>query len=571
MSANDTHPPRAAAFFIDRDRGVVVDSSVLQMLGYPETALEGENPLLWLRERIHPSDLEAVLNEQLEVLDGTRDHARIELRLRGASGGYRWFLRTAVRTDRGIVGLLEPVDELRARQHRHGSLVANLPLGLASYRLREDGELVLVGANRAATSILGLDLENRHGETLEQLFPGISQTDYPKRFREIAVDGGSFEEVRSIYDGEVVSGVFDVVTFQSAPGEVTIVFTDVTDREQLQVRAEKSEARFRTLFERAPVMINSFDERGDVLLWNRECEHRLGYSIEDIRRASDKIGLFEPEGETRESVLEAFAAGDGEFREYRIKTKAGDERIQRWANISLGSEFIGVGYDVTELSQTVDDLEQFAHLASHDLKTPLDGIRNLATWLREDNAAILSERSLGHLAAMELRIGRMEQMLGDLLDYARAGRQATAPEEIDCEALVAGVIDQLGVPSAFAIKTTNLGTARTFRVPLEIVMRNLIDNAIKHHDRPTGTVEISSVGEGDFIRFAVTDDGPGIPTRYHRRVFEVFETLKTRDEVEGTGMGLAIVRKTTEQLGGRVALVSEGRGTRIELTWPSES
>jgi signal transduction histidine kinase len=109
----------------------------------------------------------------------------------------------------------------------------------------------------------------------------------------------------------------------------------------------------------------------------------------------------------------------------------------------------------------------------------------------------------------------------------------------------------------------------TAKVPLEAVFRNLINNAIKHHDRPDGRIEISCRENGAWYDFTVGDDGPGIPPESHEQIFQMFETLKPRDSVEGSGMGLAIIKKIVESMGGRVGVDSAvGQGARFRFTWP---
>ena len=101
------------------------------------------------------------------------------------------------------------------------------------------------------------------------------------------------------------------------------------------------------------------------------------------------------------------------------------------------------------------------------------------------------------------------------------------------------------------------------------MLRNLIGNAIKHHDRAVGHIEISAVEHGDHVEFVVSDDGPGIPPEYHEEIFRMFSTLKPRDVVEGSGMGLAMVRKILENRGGTIHVESaEGRGATFRFTWP---
>ena len=108
----------------------------------------------------------------------------------------------------------------------------------------------------------------------------------------------------------------------------------------------------------------------------------------------------------------------------------------------------------------------------------------------------------------------------------------------------------------------------TERLLIEQVFSNLISNAIKHHDRPDGKVEISVKDQGKFYEFAVKDDGRGIPSEYHEKVFGIFQTLEARDKVENTGIGLSIVKKIVETQGGNIHLSSEvDRGTTFYFTW----
>ncbi len=115
-----------------------------------------------------------------------------------------------------------------------------------------------------------------------------------------------------------------------------------------------------------------------------------------------------------------------------------------------------------------------------------------------------------------------------------------------------------------------LPTLVSERVPLEMVLRNLISNALKHHHHPqTGQVTVSATEQATFVEFAITDDGPGIAPQYHDRIFQMFQTLKPRDQVEGSGMGLATVKKLVESYGGNIHVDSRaGQGATFRFTWP---
>jgi two-component system CheB/CheR fusion protein len=224
-----------------------------------------------------------------------------------------------------------------------------------------------------------------------------------------------------------------------------------------------------------------------------------------------------------------------------------------------------------ELMRSNRELDQFAYVASHDLKAPLRAIHNLADWVMEDAAAVLPPSSKGHLDKLRSRASRMEKLLDDLLAYSRAGRHLHQPEWIDTEDLVRGIQLFLLLPAGFAIRMQpEMPKLFTERVPLETVLRNLIANAVKHHHQPQeGVVRIRAEDEGDKVAFSITDNGPGIASQHHERIFQLFQSLKPRDQVEGSGMGLAIVKKIVESQGGRIEIVSEqGQGATFRFTWP---
>ena len=223
-----------------------------------------------------------------------------------------------------------------------------------------------------------------------------------------------------------------------------------------------------------------------------------------------------------------------------------------------------------DLVRSNKELDEFAYVASHDLRSPLETIRTLAGWIREDAADVLPAKSQRHLQQLQQRIGRMERLLEDLLQYSRAGRIHHEVVEVDTRRLVREVADFLARPETFTISIAdNMPTIVTEKTPLGEVIRNLVHNAIKHRSRDDGHVSVSCRDAGDFIEFAVADDGPGIDEVFHEQIFRMFETLRPRDQVEASGIGLALVKKLVETYGGRIDLESAaGRGATFRFTWP---
>ena len=225
-----------------------------------------------------------------------------------------------------------------------------------------------------------------------------------------------------------------------------------------------------------------------------------------------------------------------------------------------------------DLLRSNEELEQFAYVASHDLKAPLRGIENLVSWIEEDLESSLTGETRANMDLLKNRVQRLENLLDDLLAYSRAGRGEMASDLVDTRELIGELALLVSPPQGFSIVgSETLPTLRTARAPLTQVLQNLISNAIKHHDRPgNGHVRIDALALPDAIEFTVTDDGPGIPERFRERVFGMFQTLKPRDEIEGSGMGLAIVKKLIDRQGGNIWLTdrASGQGLSVRFTWP---
>lgn len=225
---------------------------------------------------------------------------------------------------------------------------------------------------------------------------------------------------------------------------------------------------------------------------------------------------------------------------------------------------------VEDLERSNRELDEFAYVASHDLKAPLRDVHNLAKWIDEDVGDSLPEDSRRHLTLLGDRVVRMERLLDDLLEYSRAGRMFQGPEDIDVRNAVDEAVALASVPDGFVVEVTgDSPTVRGPKAPLGQIVRNLVGNAVKHHHRDAGRVTVAIALRGEWLDIAVSDDGPGIAPEFHERVFGMFTTLRPRDELEGSGMGLALVKKLVEAHGGAVELDSApGRGTTVRFTWP---
>ncbi len=228
------------------------------------------------------------------------------------------------------------------------------------------------------------------------------------------------------------------------------------------------------------------------------------------------------------------------------------------------------------LAQSNQDLEEFAYVAAHDLRSPLRAIHNLSQWIAEDLGDGLEGETKENVQLLQARVERMERLLDSLLQYSRAGRRAYAPEQVEPAQVVRRAWEQVPGAERFELVVGSMPPLFSPRAPIEQVFFNLLGNAVKHHDRDRGRVEVratpvADAGSERHLAFTVHDDGPGIPPEFHKRVFGMFKTLRPRDKVEGSGIGLALIKRIVNRYGGTVSIESEGgRGTTIRFTWPRE-
>lgn len=223
-----------------------------------------------------------------------------------------------------------------------------------------------------------------------------------------------------------------------------------------------------------------------------------------------------------------------------------------------------------ELARVNRDLDEFASIVSHDLKAPMRAIRYLVDDLERALADPAKDDPAAVLARIREQSLRMTTMLTQLHEYARAGYKHTVASKVDTRALAAGIVRSLPRPAGFRIEIAGEWPVMlTLASQLDLVIRNLVENAIKHHDRERGSVRITAKPARSFLGIEIADDGPGIAPHHHVAVFEPFRTLGESEG--GGGMGLAFVKKTVEAAGGRIGLRSDPaieRGTTFSIDWP---
>jgi len=374
------------------------------------------------------------------------------------------------------------------------------------------------------------------------------------------------------------------------PPRLQGVCIDVTTQRGLEVQLQATESRMQELADGVPGLFAYLD-RGLTIRF-LSSQYDLWYGHSRTRHLDQHITtVITPElWAQRQPLYERCLAGEVvQYEESRTMANGEERRytVTYQPHRAASGEVLGVlslAMDVTEqrviqqalerkseeLAHSNQELEQFAYVASHDLKAPLRAIDILVDWLREDLNGHTGGEVQQNLDLLKQRTARLDRLLDDLLAYSRAGRKPGEIVDVDSRLLVEDLFVLLAPPGTMQLTADiSLPVVNAHQAPLEQVLRNLINNAIKHHPTKQGSIKVYAQDKGDEVLFAVEDDGTGIPQEFAEKVFQMFQTLKPRDEIEGSGMGLAIVKRIVERQGGRIWFHGgpRGRGIVFKFTW----
>lgn len=364
-------------------------------------------------------------------------------------------------------------------------------------------------------------------------------------------------------------------------------FKDVTLNRTYRKRLEVEKQKYYNIISNMNLGLVEVDPEDKILMVNQSFINMTGYSEDELIGKQGKALLpIEEDQVVMEAKVKDRKKGKTESYELRIRNKQGELRhwlVSGAPNYDLNGNIIGsigINFDITEiknlqhqkenllkkLEKSNDELHEYAHVVSHDLKSPLRSINALVSWLKEDNKDKLDITSLQNFAHIETTLEKMEQLITDVLEYSSIGSEDTAKEEVNLNVMLNDLLNILYIPEHVNVNVLNkLPAINGYKTKLQQLFQNLISNAIKFIDKEIGVIDINVSELKTHYQFSIKDNGIGIDKKFHDKIFKIFHALnKSKDS---TGIGLSIVKKIIELHEGAIWLESEPTiGTTFHFT-----
>ncbi len=238
--------------------------------------------------------------------------------------------------------------------------------------------------------------------------------------------------------------------------------------------------------------------------------------------------------------------------------------FEKYIFLSKENEFLK-----KQISKLHEDFNRFTYLVTHDIKAPIRAIDNLTEWIAEDMGNELKPSVAENLNLLKNRVNRAQLLMNALTDYSRISRTNESRQPFELNKMIHTVIEQLNPPAGFRFELK--GCDRIISAEKNLMQRvftELIKNSIQHHNQTEGEVKITMEENDTHYLFTIKDDGPGISPENEEKAFEIFQTLHSRDQIETTGVGLALVKRIQENLRQQIWIDrTETIGLCIRFTW----
>lgn len=358
--------------------------------------------------------------------------------------------------------------------------------------------------------------------------------------------------------------------------------TNVTLKKLNQKQSSQLKGVFYSLVD-AYILI---DIKGDVVEMNKAAVDLFGYDVE--KEKLNVTWLIYPKDYKYAINAYRKLLSSGTFKDYSARVYTKTKVLKRvhinaslvYENTGKAIAAQGIVRDITQeyrekkikkqlladLKKSNEELNDFAHVISHDLKSPLRSMNTLIYWLQEDYSSVLDDNVKDILNKISLKVTKMDALIKGVLQYSRVDKIIQPKEQISILELVNDIVKVIFIPKHVTVLVQDklpIITGDKFR--LQQLFQNLINNAVSYIDKEKGIVKIDYSETEKFWQFSIEDNGIGIEEKYQKKIFEVFQSLKKSEH--STGIGLSIVKKIVHYFGGKIWLNSTvGKGTTFYFT-----
>jgi two-component system, LuxR family, sensor kinase FixL len=597
-------------------RFIYVSPSYTRFTGYSSDELINM-PVEHLSRLVHPDDLSRTRDEAHRRVINGQTITELEYRRRHKNGSHSWVevhstpifnasheVIQILMTSRDINDRKRTEDALRESNHRYDTLVENIPVMVYQVRRTPSGEYrfdyvspMVRKHNRLEPEAIIANPQLLFGQKHPDDFPSLAaaQEESARNLTPFAWEG------RDLIDGQVFWTRLQSIPARLEDGTVIWngVESDITARKEAEIALEHSRKMIERITKMLPDVIHVFDltEHKPIYV-NREFNEILGYTLDEFLQlgANYLEQLMHPDDYAVEQTFGNRYASllDDEIieTEYRWQHKT---KGFVWLNVremvyerdadGRAVQILGTLRNVTErkiseeqrreltlqLEAANRDLKDFAYIISHDLKAPLRGVSSIAHWLTSQYGDKFDAEGQELIVLLGGRVRRMEQMISGVLEYSRIGHKIMRGTSIDLNDVMTQIIQDI-VPGERikVIVENNLPILNIDPVRIRQVFQNLIDNSVKFMDKPEGEIRIGCERQGENWCFWVQDNGPGIAEEHFERIFQMFQTLVSRDKTENTGIGLTLIKRIIELYKGNIWLTSTpGQGSTFYFTLPN--
>ncbi|MFV1447552.1 PAS domain S-box protein [Maribacter sp. HS] len=480
------------------------------------------------------------------------------------------------------------VRELLSEQKRQLDVIVNSsPLGII---LADANKILKV--NYTMTSLLGYSLNSFMKMNVKDFTDKESielANEFTTKLNNGEIDNYTIHQKFIKNDGEKLQVKLSVNAVRNIYREISYIVMmveDITQQLEAEERLKSEREKYSSIIANMNLGLIEANKQGVIQLVNQSFCEMIGYEENELLGIDAKnIVSFDDKSKVSDKI-ETRKSGKSDSYELEVVTKCGEKR--HWlASVAprynkhhevIGS--IGISLDVTkqkelelqkeklvkDLENSNQGLQEYAHIVSHDLKSPLRSISALATWLSDDYKDVLDEGGKQNLELMQEKVASMDKLIHGILEYSTANSSALDNSKVDLNSVIADIGETIYIPDHVQLKVPkSLPTIMADRIKVHQVFQNIIGNAVVHIEREVGLVEVLYNDTGDYWQFTISDNGVGIPEEYHKKIFDIFQSIGNNER--STGIGLSIVKKIIDRYQGKVWVDSVvGEGTQFHFT-----